>query len=134
MFVKENPDRKKIIIIMEKHVFPTWIPFAIFWVFFIFNLGVICGPLLYMISIYHLYDACGRSAFLRFFHLEEEKNSFVLICYYFGLFSMKLFFRFFEFFFFFLKVINHFYGNDIFFFLYLLVLGDGVSSDFITKY
>ena len=87
-----------------------------------------------MISIYHLYDACGRSAFLRFFHLEEEKNSFVLICYYFGLFSMKLFFRFFEFFFFFLKVINHFYGNDIFFFLYLLVLGDGVSSDFITKY
>ena len=69
-----------------------------------------------MISIYHLYDACGRSAFLRFFHLEEEKNSFVLICYYFGLFSMKLFFRFFEFFFFFLKVINHFYGNDIFFF------------------
>ena len=47
---------------------------------------------------------------------------------------MELFFRFFEFFFFFLKVINHFYGNDIFFSLYLLVLGDGVSSDFITKY
>ena len=95
-----------------------WIAFAIFWGFFIFNLGVTCGPLLYMICIYHLYDSCGRSAFLRFFHLEVEKNSFVSICYYFGLFSRKLriFFRFFEFFFFFLKVIIHFYGNDIFFF------------------
>ena len=78
-----------------------------------------------MICIYHLYDACGRSAFLSFFHLEMEKNSFVSICYYFELFSMKLrmFFRFFEFFFFVLKVIIHFYGNDIFFFISVSVRG-----------